>query len=387
MFILIYVTDFPMYKETLLMMPGPVPMPETVRNAMTKQAINHRSKEFGDCYADIVRTLKPVFGTENDMLVLSGSGTAGQEAAIGSFAKGKKIVSLVNGKFGERLGLISKIYGETTMIESEWGHALNLEALKQELENGAEVVTLVHNETSAAILNPAEEVGKLARKYDALFILDAITSIGGDTVKADAWGADVTIVGSQKCLAAPAGLAAVSVSQRAWDRLSENRPFYLDLKKAKKSADGSPMETPTTPAVPLFLALREACRLIEEEGLENRIARHQKMSAAVRAAGEAWGLSLVPQVDTLHKASNTVTGFFYPEGVEDAKIRGACKKMGIEFAGGQDRFKGKIFRIGNMGIIDTPEIIATVAAVQMCFKKAGYTLEGDGLSAAVDFLS
>ena len=215
MSILIYVTDFPMYKETLLMMPGPVPMPETVRNAMTKQAINHRSKEFGDCYADIVNGLKPVFGTTNDVLVLSGSGTAGQEAAIGSFAKGKKIVSLVNGKFGERLGLISKIYGETTMIESEWGHALNLEALKQELENGAEVVTLVHNETSAAILNPAEEVGKLARKYDALFILDAITSIGGDTVKADAWGADVAIVGSQKCLAAPAGLAAVSVSQRA----------------------------------------------------------------------------------------------------------------------------------------------------------------------------
>ena len=137
-----------MYKETLLMMPGPVPMPETVRNAMTKQAINHRSKEFGDCYADIVRSLKPIFGTTNDMLVLSGSGTAGQEAAIGSFAKGKKIVSLVNGKFGERLGLISKIYGETTMIESEWGHALDLETLKQELENGAEVVTLVHNETS-----------------------------------------------------------------------------------------------------------------------------------------------------------------------------------------------------------------------------------------------
>lgn len=376
-----------MYKETLLMMPGPVPMPETVRNAMTKQAMNHRSKDFGDCYAEIVKILKPVFGTANDMLVLSGSGTAGQEAAIGSFAKDKKIVSLVNGKFGERLGLISKIYGPTQMLESEWGHPLNLEGLKESLENGAEVVTMVHNETSAAILNPAEEVGKLCKKHDALFILDGITSIGGDVFKADEWGVDVAIVGSQKCLAAPAGLAAVSVSQKAWDKLSENRPFYLDLKKAKKSADLSPMETPTTPAVPLFLALREACRLIEEEGLENRIARHQKMSAAVRAAGNAWGLKLVPQVDALHKASNTVTGFFYPEGIEDAKIRGACKKMGIEFAGGQDRLKGKIFRIGNMGIIDTPEILATVAAVQMCFKKAGYKLEGDGLSAAVDVLS
>ena len=376
-----------MYNETLLMMPGPVPMPESVRNAMTKQAINHRSREFGDCYADIVRILKPVFGTGNDILVLSGSGTSGQEAAIGSFAKGKKVASLVNGKFGERLGQIAAIYGESVMIESEWGHPLNLEGLKEALENGAEVVTLVHNETSAAILNPAEEVGKLARKYDALFILDAITSIGGDVVETDKWGADVAIVGSQKCLAAPAGLAAVSVSERAWDRLSETRPFYLDLKKAKKSADGNPMETPTTPAVPLFLALREACRLIEEEGLENRIARHHKMSAAVRAAGAAWGLAPVPQVDALHKASNTVTGFFYPAGIEDSQVRGVCKKMGIEFAGGQDRFKGKIFRIGNMGIIDTPEVLATVAAVQMAFKKAGYKLEGDGLAAAVEVLS
>lgn len=376
-----------MYKETLLMMPGPVPMPERVRNAMTKQAINHRSKEFGECYSEIVKILKPVFGTENDILVLSGSGTAGQEAAIGSFAKDKKIASLVNGKFGERLGLISKIYGETTMLESEWGHPLNLEGLAESLENGAEVVTMVHNETSAAILNPAPEVGKLCKKHDALFILDGITSIGGDEFKADEWGVDIAVVGSQKCLAAPAGLAAVSVSQKAWDRLSENRPFYLDLKKAKKSADSSPMETPTTPAVPLFLAMRESCRLIEEEGLENRIARHRKLSAAVRAAGKEWGLKPVPQEDALHKASNTVTGFFYPEGIEDSKIRGECKKMGIEFAGGQDRFKGKIFRIGNMGIIDTPEVISTVAAVQMCFKKVGYKLEGDGLSAAVEYLS
>lgn len=376
-----------MYNETLLMMPGPVPMAESVRNAMTKQAINHRSREFGDCYADIVRILKPVFGTTNDIYVLSGSGTAGQEAAIGCFGKGKKIASLVNGKFGERLGQIAAIYGESVMIESEWGHPLHLEALKEALENGAEVVTLVHNETSAAILNPAKEVGELARKYDALFILDGITSIGGDVVEADKWGVDIAIVGSQKCLAAPAGLAAVSVGERAWERLSENRPYYLDLKKAKKSADGNPMETPSTPAVPLFFALQEACRLIEAEGISNRIARHRKMAAAVRSAGDAWGLSLVPQSDALHSPSNTVTGFFYPEGVEDSAVRGACKKMGIEFAGGQDRFKGKIFRIGNMGIIDTPEILATVAAVQMNLAKTGFKLQGDGLSAAVEVLS
>ena len=378
-----------MHNETLLMMPGPVPMPESVRNIMTKQAINHRSNEFGECYSDIVRSLKPIFGTNNDILVLSGSGTAGQEAALGSFAQGKKIVSLVNGKFGERIGQISSIYGNsTTLIESEWGHPLDLEKLKEAFENGAEVVTLVHNETSVAILNPAAEVGKLARKYDALFILDGITSIGGDVVESDKWGVDIAIVGSQKCLAAPAGLTAVSVSQRAWDRLSEKRPYYLDLKKAKKSADNTPMETPFTPALPLFFALREACRLIEVEGLENRIARHRKMSAAVRAAGNAWGLSLVPQVDALHLPSNTVTGFFYPTGIEDSQVRGYCKKvMGIEFAGGQDRFKGKIFRVGNMGIIDTPEILATVSAIQVSLLNSKYPILDDGIEAAAKVLS
>ncbi|HJJ55581.1 MAG TPA: alanine--glyoxylate aminotransferase family protein [Methanocorpusculum sp.] len=353
-----------MHNETLLMMPGPVPMPESVRNIMTKQAINHRSNEFGECYSDIVRSLKPIFGTNNDILVLSGSGTAGQEAALGSFAQGKKIVSLVNGKFGERIGQISSIYGNsTTLIESEWGHPLDLEKLKEAFENGAEVVTLVHNETSAAILNPAAEVGKLARKYDALFILDGITSIGGDVVESDKWGVDIAIVGSQKCLAAPAGLTAVSISQRAWDRLSEKRPYYLDLKKAKKSAD-------------------------KVEGLENRIARHRKMSAAVRAAGNAWGLSLVPQVDALHLPSNTVTGFFYPTGIEDSQVRGYCKKvMGIEFAGGQDRFKGKIFRVGNMGIIDTPEILATVSAIQVSLLNSKYPILDDGIEAAAKVLS
>jgi aspartate aminotransferase-like enzyme len=330
--------------------------------------------------------LKTVFGTTNDLFVISGSGTAGMEAAVANFGRDKDIACLVNGKFGERLFKISQRYGKAHEIASEWGTPLNLAALEERLEQGVQVVTLVHNETSAGIKNPAQEVGRLARKHDALFIMDGITSIAGDTVEADMWGVDVAIVGSQKCLAAPAGLAAISVSSRAWERLSKNPPYYLDLAAYRKSAAGKPMETPYTPAVSLFLALREACLIIEEEGIANRIARHRKMANAVRAAAKAWGLSLYPKIDAMHEYSTTVTAISYPAGVKDSEMRDIVKKMGIIIAGGQDHLKGKIFRIGSMGAIGAPEILATLAATQHALKKLGYKVQGDGVQAACEVL-
>ena len=375
-----------MEKEILLMLPGPVPMPERVRYAMMRQAMNHRSAEFGAAYADCVRVLKTAFGTTNDLMVISGSGTAGMEAAIANVGKDKEIACLVNGKFGERMLKISQRYGNAHEIKSEWGTPLDLAALEGWLEQGAQVVTLVHNETSVGIKNPAQEVGRLAKKHDALFIMDGITSIGGDTVEADKWGVDIAITGSQKCLAAPAGLAMVSVSSRAWERLCKNPPYYLDLAAYKKSAAGTPMETPYTPAVPLFLALREACLIIEEEGLAARIARHQKMSQSVQAAAKAWGLSLFPKIDAKHGYSTTVTAVEYPAGVKDDEMRAIIKKMGIVIAGGQDHLKGKIFRIGSMGAVSAPEILATLAATQHALKKCGFKVRGDGVGAACEVL-
>jgi len=375
-----------MEKELLLMIPGPVPMPERVRYAMMRQAMNHRSAEFGAAYADCVRVLKTAFGTTNDLMIISGSGTAGMEAAIANVGKDKEIACLVNGKFGERMLKISQRYGKAHEIKSEWGTPLDLAALEGRLEQGVQVVTLVHNETSVGIKNPAQEVGRLAKKHDALFIMDGITSIGGDKVEADKWGVDIAITGSQKCLAAPAGLAMVSVSSRAWERLSKNPPYYLDLAAYKKSAAGTPMETPYTPAVPLFLALREACLIIEEEGLATRIARHQRLSQAVQNAAKVWGLSLFPKIDLKHGYSSTVTAVEYPAGVKDDEMRAVIKKMGIVIAGGQDHLKGKIFRIGNMGAVSAPEILATLAATQHALKKCGFKVQGDGVAAACEVL-
>lgn len=374
-----------MQDETLLMMPGPVPMPQSVRTVMARQAINHRGAEFGECLKDLNRMLKPMFGTENDIMVISGSGTAAMEASVANFCAGKKVASLVNGKFGDRLFKISEIYAKEALnLKSDWGTPLPLEELEKSLEEGTEAVTLVHNETSAAIKNPAEEVGRLCRKHDALFIMDGITSIAGDEVLADRWGADVTVVGSQKCLAAPAGLSAVSASEKAWENLAEKRPFYLDLAAYKKSAAKN--QTPFTPAVPLFFAMREACRIIEDEGLENRIARHRNMAEAVRAAAEAWGLELFAKPDEFHSYSNTATAVSYPEGISDSDFRGAVKKYGIEISGGQDHIKGKIFRIGTMGATGIPEVLSVLAAAEKALRELGFKVESSGTQAAADIL-
>ena len=375
-----------MEKEPLLMLPGPVPVPERVRAAMVRQAINHRGAEFGAAYAACVATLKKLFGTNNDLFVISGSGTAGMEAAVGNFGRNRKMVSLINGKFGERLWKIGERYGNVTAVPSDWGTPLNLAALESALEEGAEVVTMVHNETSAGIRNPAEEVGRMTRKHDALFIMDGVTSIGGDLVEVDKWGVDVAIVGSQKCLAAPAGLAALSVSSRAWDRIGKELPYYLDLAAYRKNAANSPMETPYTPAVPLFLALKEACAIIEEEGIENRVHRHRQMARAVRAAAGAWGLPLFPKTDAVHAYSETVSAICIPEGISDKDLRGTVKKLGIEIAGGQDHLKGKIFRIGHMGAVGAPELIATLGAVQYTLRKCGLKPQDDGVMAACEVL-
>ncbi|MGE5831396.1 MAG: pyridoxal-phosphate-dependent aminotransferase family protein [Methanomicrobiales archaeon] len=375
-----------MENEPLLMIPGPVPVPERVRMAMLRQAINHRGPEFGAIYAESVRVLKGLFRTGNELFILSGSGTAAMEAAIGNFGRDRRIVSLVNGKFGERMGKIAERYGDVKLIQSDWGTPLDLEGLAKALGEGADLVTLVHNETSSGIRNPAAEVGRLARKHDALFVMDGITSIGGDVVDMDGWGVDVAFVGSQKCLAAPPGLSAISVSKRAWERLSERRPYYLDLAAYRKSAAGSPMETPYTPAVPLFLALREALAIVEKEGLPKRIERHRRMAEAVRAAAGAWGLPLFPRTDALHAYSNTVTAVAIPDGVNEKVLRATVKGLGIEIAGGQDHLKGKIFRIGHMGAVSAPEILATLGAVEFALGKAGWKVRESGVAAAAEVL-
>jgi len=376
-----------MNEEELLMIPGPVPVLPRIREAMSKPMIFHRGDEFGTMYGEIVELLRTVFQTRNDPFVLSGSGTCAMEAAIGNLVdKDTKIVCIANGKFGERFADIAGRYTEQVKsLNTTWGGSIDLETVKDALEsNNPDVVTMVHNETSTGILNPAREVGKLVKKHDAIFVLDCVTTIGGDEAPVDDLGADVAIVGSQKCLGAPPGMSAISVSEAAWTSIREkqtNGPFYMDLEAYKKSYGKN--QTPYTPAVPLFFALREALEVIKEEGMERRIKRHRKLSKAARAAATGLGLNLFPELNEVSNYSNTVTAIKIPPALTDVQLKGGMKKRGIIVAGGQAELKGKIFRIASMGNITDKDMLKTVQALEEVLQEAGaIKAAGDGLEAA-----
>jgi aspartate aminotransferase-like enzyme len=370
--------------DELLMIPGPVQVHSRIINAMARPTIGHRTPDFSEIMQRCTEGLRELFGTDGDVYIISGSGTAGMEAAISTFSKVKKITCIDNGKFGDRLCRIASKYTEVDAIRFEWGKSIELEKIERSLEGGSEAVAFVHNETSTGILNPAREIARLAKKYSALVIMDGITSVGGDEVKMDEWEIDVAIVGSQKCLGIPPGLAAVAVTEKAWEFYNDKAPFYLDLNAYRKKLKD--WQTPYTPAVPLFFALDEAIKMIYEEGLENRISRHRRFSKAVREWAITAGLELFPELNEYSNYSNTVTAIKLPAEISDKELRGTLKEeYGITISGGQEHLKGKIFRIGTMGNIGKREVLSTLAAVEDVLMRKGAAKPA--LNVAIEILS
>ncbi|WP_048144546.1 pyridoxal-phosphate-dependent aminotransferase family protein [Methanothrix harundinacea] len=370
-------------EDTLLMIPGPVKVPQRVLRAMAKPMISHRSADFEKIYEDCRSRLKDLFDTENEVVVLSGSGTAGMEAAVGGIiGEGEKVVTVTNGKFGERFTELGDRYGSIVPLDFPWGTPFDLARIEAALEDGAKAITMVHNETSVGIVNPAREVGKLARKYDAVFIVDGISSVGGNEFLTDEWGIDIAITGSQKCLAVPPGLAMVAVSKRAMDLLEEGKGgYYTDLKAHLKKA--SKNQTPYTPAVSLFFALQEALKMAAEEGFPERRARMAALAGGVRAAASALDIQLFPQVNEHTTYSNTVTAMKMPSGISDSQLRGGMRKRGVVVSGGQEGLKGKIFRIGTMGACTEADVLRTIQTLELVLEKEGVISSlGAGVEAA-----
>ncbi|MEA1908078.1 MAG: alanine--glyoxylate aminotransferase family protein [Euryarchaeota archaeon] len=376
-------------EDTLIMIPGPVPVVPRILRAMAKPVINHRGEEFAELFGECRALFADMFRTKNDIMLLSGSGTSGMEAAIGNLInQDETIVTPVNGKFGERFRDIGGLYGNAVPIESEWGYPIDLDRVAAALEDGADAVAMVHNETSVGMLNPAKEIGKLAQKHDALFIMDGITSIGGSEVLVDKWGADIAILGSQKCIGAPPGFAAVSVSKRAFEKMEDvkNPPYYLDLKAHKKSAGKG--QTPYTPSIPLFYAVQEALRIAHEEGLPARMQRQATGAAAVRAAADAMGIEMFPQPDELSRYSDTVTAMKVPSGIAFDQMKKEMLAHKILIAGGQAHLKGKIFRIGSMGNFGPKDLLITIQMLESVLHRHGVVSEfGAGTEAAGSVLA
>jgi aspartate aminotransferase-like enzyme len=375
--------------ETLLMIPGPTRVAPRVLKALSENIVNHRSAVFGEILTETMEMMSDVFRTANQSYILTGSGTAAMEAAVENIlGKGDKILNISGGKFGERfVGLVEAHGGEPVPINVEWGEAVNPDDVKEALEENEDIkaVTLVHNETSTGVANPIKEVGKILKDYDALYIVDTVSSLAGDDVYVDDYGIDICVTGSQKCMAAPPGLAAITLSSNAWEVVDKTDPhsYYFDLKKYRKSGANKPPETPYTPSVSLIYAMHEALKVISEEGLRNRIQRHKLAAEATRNAIKALDLELFPKEEV---SSTTVTAIKIPAGVTDAELRGTMRNTyRVELAGGQDHLKGNVFRIGHMGNITHRELITTVSALEMTLRELGFELEmGKGVAAVAD---
>jgi len=375
--------------ETLLMIPGPTRVAPRVLKAMSENIVNHRSAIFGKILDETTQMMSDVFRTNNKSYLITGSGTAAMEAAmVNVLNPGDKVLNVVCGKFGQRFMQIADSFGaQTQVIDVEWGNAVNPDEIGYALEEDEDIkaVTVVHNETSTGVANPIKEIGKIMSDYDALYVVDTVSSLAGDEVDVDGYGIDICVTGSQKCMAAPPGMAAITFSDDAWkvaDNVNHNS-YYLNMKKYRKSGDAEPPETPYTPSVSLMYAMHEALTIIMEEGLNNRVKRHQIAAEATRSAIKALGLELFPNEDV---SSTTVTAVKMPNGVTDAELRGTMRnKYRVELAGGQDHLKGNIFRIGHMGNITHRELITTISALEMTLKELGFDIAiGEGVAAVAD---
>ena len=373
-------------QKKYLMTPGPTPVPAEVMLKMAAPIIHHRTPDFSAAFAESIRGLKYVFQTEGDVLLFACSGTGVMEAAIANcFCAGDTVIVCRNGKFGDRQKLIAETYGLNVVdLAYEWTEVVRpadiVTALAEHPEARGVIVT--QSETSSGVLNDVEAIGKIVGPLpDVVLIVDSITGIGAVECKSDEWGLDVVMTGSQKGLMLPPGLAACTVSAKAWKAYerSDLPKFYFDWMKYQKNIDKD--TTPFTPAVTLVLGLNESLKMIREEGLENTIARHSRLAEATRKGCEALGLKLFAPPEGRGSA---VTPVWVPEGIDGKKIVSILKnKYGITIAGGQDDYAGRIFRIGHLGYFGEFDIITTLAALEMTLAELGYEFtRGAGVVAA-----
>ena len=357
-----------------LRIPGPTPCPPEVLQAMTWQMINHRGKEFTEILSGVTDKLKQLFQTENDVFLLTASGTGGLEAAIvNTLSPGDKVLSVSIGVFGERFATIAQRFGaEVIPLRFEWGKAAEVEAIRQALQTEAKIkaVLVAHNELSTGVPNVMASISSVVKEFDKLLLVDAISSLGSINLPVDEWHCDVAITGSQKGWMVPPGMAMVSVSQEAWrahDSAKMPR-FYWDFAQAKSYLERG--QTPWTPAISTVFALSVALEMMLKEGLPNIIARHARVGGAAREGVKALGLSLFAE-ETY--ASNTVTAVSSSDGLDIKKLlRILREEHRIVLGGGQQKLDGKIFRIGHLGWVTEDDIEAVISVLKVVLPQAGF---------------
>lgn len=353
-------------KPVNLRIPGPTPCPEEVREAMSRQMINHRGREFSDLFSRVTRDLKAVFQTQNDLLIFTSSGTGGVEAAVvNTLSPKQRVLGLSCGYFGDRFADIAVSYGANVVrLRAPSGFGVDTDAVESALlrDPAIEAVLVVHNETSTGVTQNLEAIAQIVKKFDVLLLVDAVSSMGAIPVKTDAWGLDVVVTASQKGFNVPPGLAFVSVSERAWQAHERARMsrFYFDFTNAKTSALKG--QTPWTPAVSNLFALDVALAKMLHEGLEGIYGKHRWIASYTREQARRIGFR--PFAEDRY-ASPVITSLELPKDVHAKQLIHALEDdYGIVIAGGQGELEGKIIRVAHLGWVSTQEIDETFEAIK-----------------------
>jgi aspartate aminotransferase-like enzyme len=371
-----------------LLTPGPTQVPEEARLAMARPIRHHRSEQFRLLLGEVLEGLKYVFQTEHDVLLLTSSGTGAMEAAVASVVpRGGKAIVLESGKFSERWRLICDAFAvRVVRHEVPWGEAFSADAVARLLVEHPDAVAVYTtlSESSTGVGHDIEAIGRAVAATSALLVVDAISGAGAIECRSDAWGIDLLVVGAQKALMGPPGLSFVAVSPKAWKQIEsiDRQAFYFDLSAYRKGL--AEPDTPYTPAIPLVAALAQSLRDIRARGIEDIWARAKLLARATRAGIEALGMKLAAA-----RPADSLTAAFFPEGVDGkAFLKRLETRFGVKLAGGQGRWKGKIFRIAHFGMIDELDILSALAAMELVLVEMGRSVKlGSSVAAASEVLA
>lgn len=376
-----------------LQIPGPSPEPDEVMRAVSMTTIDHRGPQFQELGQRLVRDIRPVFGTTNPVIIYSSSGTGAWEGAlVNTLSPGDKVLFFETGHFASlwhematRLGL------DPEVIPSDWRHGVDAEEVGRQLEQDRDreikAVCVVHNETSTGVTSDIAAVRRAmdAAGHPALLLVDTISGLGSADYRHDEWGVDVTVSGSQKGLMLPPGLGFNAVSDKALEasRTAGFPRSYWDWEPILKSNETG--FWPTTPSTNLLFGLDVVLRMLEEEGLPNVFARHQRLARATRAAVRAWGLEILCLDEDLY--SPVLTAAVMPEGHSaDAFRKKVLETFDMSLGSGLGRLSDRVFRIGHLGWANDLTLMGALSGVQMGLRLAGVPVQDDGVAAALTVL-
>ena len=373
-----------MKNRKLLMIPGPIEVDPSVLRAMGEVTTSHVAPNFIECFGNSIELMRKIWQAPNGQpFIIAGSGTLAMDMAVCNLIEPEENALVIStGYFGERYKNILTTYGaKVTVLQAEIGEIVPLEQIEKELSSkDYKLVTITHVDTSTGVLNDPQPIAEIAQKYNTLTILDGVCATAGEISKQEEWGIDVVLTGSQKAIGVPPGLALFVVSEKAmnvWqNRKNPVQNYYgsftnwLPIMKAYEERKPSYFGTPP---VNLIRALEVSLNLINNEGIENRIATHLVYAKAFRKAIQKIGLELVPKKEV--EAANTMSAIYYPEGIDGNQFIKSISEYGVILAGGlHSEIKTKYFRVGHMGAITKSDIVATLSAIEFALAKQKYKL-------------